>query len=251
MITSLQTNLVSLQSSLSQLPARARRIHLLEQATVARAAVESSKQSLAVAMQQTLSAAATATPASSATTAEVLHTHMQSLVDQAELALTRALSQMNITLSVSSEKSSSERYAWLLEQESVVKQHMTSLDHDISRVEQELAEITRSVGSAEGQLKEVSELKQDYETVVETLKGEVIAEYQNLGIPHEVSDEGLSELMSDIVYRTGSQTASGSLTISLLELLNKHYLVLQMQSRIDSVNLKHMVLTNQLKVGIL
>ena len=130
----------------------------------------------------------------------------------------------------------------------MTRQHMTSLERDISRVEQELAEITRTIGSVEGQLKEVSELKQDYETAVEALKEEVVAEYQNLGIHHEISDEGLSELMSDIVYRTGSQTAAGSLTISLLEVLNKHYLALQMQSRADAVNLKNMVLTNQLKV---
>ena len=202
-------------------------------------------------MQQTFSAAATAatTTTTGAVTARVLRTHLKTLVDQAETALTNALLQANVALPLSSEGSASERHAWLLEQEAVTRQHMTSLERDISRMEQELTEITRAIGSVEGQLKEVSELKQDYETVVDALKEEVMAEYQNLGIPHAVSDEGLSELMSDIVYRTGSQAAAGSLTISLLEVMNKHYLALQMQSRVDAVNLKHMVLTNQLKVG--
>ena len=174
---------------------------------------------------------------------------MQTLVDQAETALITALSQVNIALPLSLERSSSELHTWLIEQETIAKQHIASLERDSNRVGQELAEITRAVGSVEGQLKEIGELKQDYETVVQTLKEEVMTEYRNLGIPHEVSDEGLSALMSDIVYQTGSQTSPGSLTISLLEVVNKHYMVLQMQSRLDSVNLKSMVLANQLKVG--
>ena len=240
-LITLQSELASLQTSISNLPSRIRLTQLMEQSTVARAAADKAKQVLAMAMQNTMTS-------STASTDRLLQTHAQQQVEAAATACLTALQSAGFPLPAST-ISPSEQHAWLEEQSSIIQQHRSSLQGDAKRVERELTEAIRSLGSMEGQLKQLQEIKQDYEEMMNTLREEITAEYHLMGITPSLDDSGLSEVMSGMIYHTGNMVVQGALTTTLLTTVNKHYLILQLQEKVDSLLPKETLIRNQIKVG--
>lgn len=241
-LITLQSDLASLQSSLSNLPSRIRLTQLMEQSTAARAAADQAKQALAIAMQNTMTA-------STASTDHLLQTHARQQVEAAAAACLTALQSAGFPLPASV-LSPSEQHAWLEEQSSIIQQHRSSLQGDVRRVERELTETIRTLGSMEGQLKQLQEMKQDYEEMMNTLREEITAEYHLMGITPSLDDAGLSEVMSGMIYHTGNMVVQGALTTTLLTTVNKHYLILQFQEKVDSLLPKETMICNQIKVGL-
>ena len=110
-------------------------------------------------------------------------------------------------------------------------QSITGLRVDVRRGKQEWEELNHSLGCVEGQLTALKQQKENLQNQIESLQAEIQAEYMELGIQMELSDDGFSSVINNLVYHKDSTTLQITLSTSVLTTLSKHYLFLQLQEQ--------------------
>ena len=158
--------------------------------------------------------------------ASSLRQHMETQRQQAETACIHSLQQTGYTYSQADAPS-----VWLQSQYTSLTQSITGLRVDVRRGKQEWEELNHSLGCVEGQLTALKQQKENLQNQIESLQAEIQAEYMELGIQMELSDEGFSSVINNLVYHKDSTTLQITLSTSVLTTLSKHYLFLQLQEQ--------------------
>lgn len=155
-----------------------------------------------------------------------LHEHMKERRQQAETMCIQALQEAGYPYSQADSPS-----IWLQNQFTTLTQSITGLRVDVRRGKQEWEELNHSLGCVEGQLTTLKQQKENLQNQIESLQAEIQMEYMELGIQEQLSDEGYSSVINNLVYHNDSTTKQIPLSTSVLTTLSKHYLVLQLQEQ--------------------
>ena len=158
--------------------------------------------------------------------ASSLRQHMETQRQQAETACIKSLQQAGYTYSQADVPA-----VWLQSQYASLTQSITGLRVDVRRGKQEWEELNHSLGCVEGQLTALKQQKENLQNQIESLQAEIQAEYMELGIQMELSDDGFSSVINNLVYHKDSTTLQITLSTSVLTTLSKHYLFLQLQEQ--------------------
>ena len=140
------------------------------------------------------------------------------------------------------------REEWLQSQRSLLEPSIRGLQTDIQHMEKEAMELSQEAGVAQGRLESSQQRQQQLHTLVESLVQEIQNDYAGVGMKVEVTEEGLSSVVSAIVYHAGPLVFQGPLSAVLLTAVNKHYFVLQIQEQESLLDSQVASLSSQVNV---
>ena len=140
------------------------------------------------------------------------------------------------------------REEWLQSQRSLLEPSIRGLQTDIQHMEKEAMELSQEAGVAQGRLESSQQRQQQLHTLVESLVQEIQNDYAGVGMKVEVTEEGLSSVVSAIVYHAGPLVFQGPLSSVLLTAVNKHYFVLQIQEQESLLDSQVASLSSQVNV---
>lgn len=142
------------------------------------------------------------------------------------------------------------RAEWLQSQRSLLEPSIRGLQTDMQHMEREAMELSREAGVAQGRLESAQQRQQQLHAHVESLVEEIQKDYAGVGMKVEVTEEGLSSVVSAIVYHAGPLVFQGPLSSVLLTAVNKHYFVMQLQEQESLLDTQVVSLANQVNVEV-
>ena len=139
------------------------------------------------------------------------------------------------------------RAEWLQSQRSLLEPSIRGLQTDMQHMEQNAA-----VRIDRGEVYAVlaQQRQQQLHAHVESLVEEIQKDYAGVGMKVEVTEEGLSSVVSAIVYHAGPLVFQGPLSSVLLTAVNKHYFVMQLQEQESLLDTQVVSLANQVNVEV-
>lgn len=142
------------------------------------------------------------------------------------------------------------REDWLQGQRALLEPSILSLQTDIQHMEKEAMELSQEAGVAQGRLESLQQRQQQLHSRVESLVGEIQNDYAGVGMKVEMTEEGLSSVVSAIVYHAGPLVFQGPLSSVLLTAVNKHYFVMQLQEQESLLDTQVASLSGQVNVVV-